>query len=235
MFKALTPFLCGFSFLGIAQTPVPQIDLQVSFAMPFNETAVSDASAVSSLFSIGFGGGFSMPISENWPIRVGMNLRYMWLGSESKDFYFEDSEGDTYNLESKVRGAMTPLHLTLRIDPMDYIDFPVLPYVGAFAGIRFFNTNNKITIDYENGSEPDEDNNREVSVSSSYGFELGMHIKVSKGFLLDFKYEHAYGGWAKYLDLSSIEIDNSGRAQYDRLETRTDVAIYTIGLTVLLE
>jgi hypothetical protein len=51
--------------------------------------------------------------------------------------------------------------------------------------------------------------------------------------MLDFRVEHAYGGWAKYVDLSSVEINDNGRATYDIIESRTDVNMFTLGVVLL--
>ena len=236
MIKKLLFFICYFfAYFANAQTALPQLDLHSSLAIPINETAIEDSSTSSSLVAFGFGGGFTVPVLENSPLRLGISFRYMWLGSKSREFFLTDEEGYTYELESSVKGSMSPLHIIARVDAMNYSDFPVLPYLGGFVGIRFFGTNHKLTIDYQDGSEPIIDNNRKVSVTSSYGFELGLHIRISKEILLDFRYEHAYGGWAKYVDLTSVKIDNNGNATYDRLETRTDVAMFTLGIAIMLK
>jgi hypothetical protein len=52
--------------------------------------------------------------------------------------------------------------------------------------------------------------------------------------MLDFRVERAYGGWAKYVDLSSVQIDDNGNATYDRIESRTDMDMVTFGLVVLI-
>lgn len=230
-------FIFVFFFFGYrakAQEAFPQFDLNLTVAIPINEQAISDSSTSTSIDAIGIGGGFTLPIKSS-PIRLGLSFRYLWIGSRTKDFYFTDNQGFEYLLISTVKGSMSPLHFEARIDPMIYTNFPVMPYVGGFMGIRFFGSNHKITIDYEDGTEPSMENNRKVSVTSSYGFELGLHIRINKWLLLDFRYEHAYGGWAKYVDLSTVEIDNNGDASYERIETRTDAAMFTVGVAMLIK
>lgn len=236
MLKKLSPFLFFlFAYHANAQEAFQQIDLNMALAVPINEEVIADTSSNSDLIAFGFGGGYTAPVFKNSPLRLGASFRYMWLGGDTRYLYFEDGNGDEYELQSKVKGSMSPLHIVARIDPMIYTDFPVLPYIGGFFGIRFFGTNHQITIDYQDGTEPIIENNRQVSVTSSYGFELGLHIRINPYLLIDLRYEHAYGGWAKYLDLSSIEIDDNGNATYERLETRTDVAMFTLGVAFLLK
>ena len=221
-----------FSSSLLAQTGLPQIEPIISLAIPINDFAEADTTERA---FFGLGAEATFPFLDDTPLRWGASFRYYWMGKESRNVDVNNGSGDIYKLTSDVRGRMSPLHLHLRLDPMNYTDFPVLPYVGGFAGIRFFGTNNKITFDYRDGSEPTIDNNRKVTVTSSYGFEAGLHIRVSDYLSLDFRYERAYGGWAKYLDFGSIKIDSQGNATYSLLETRTDVEMFTIGLTVELD
>lgn len=224
-----------FSFIAKSQEALPQLDLNMALAIPINDPVYVDSSSSTTLTAFGFGGGFTIPVFEKSPVRLGASFRYMWIGSESRDFSFIDDQGYEYELTTTVKGSMSPLHLMFRIDPVVYTNFPVLPYAGAFAGIRFFGSNNKLTFDYQDGTEPIVENNREISVTSSYGFELGLHVRLGKDILLDFRYEHAYGGWAEYIDFSTVEIDNNGNASYDLHETRTDVAMFTLGVAIVLK
>jgi len=227
---ALFISLCAFFVKG--QTGLPQIEPIVSLAVPINEFAEADTTERA---FFGLGAEVTFPFLYDTPLRVGASFRYYWMGSTSKTVDVRGTSGNDIELTSKVRGGMTPLHLHLRLDPMNYTDFPVLPYIGGFAGIRFFGTNNRVSIDYLDGSEPEIEHNRKVDVTSSYGFEVGLHIRLSYYLSLDFRYERAYGGWAQYLDFGSIEIDSQGNASYQLLETRTDVEMFTIGLAVELD
>jgi len=231
----LTLLLCLATLICKGQDTLKQVDIHTSLALPFNESGMQDSTLNNELMAFGFGAGIMVPLPKNLPLKVGANFRYMWMGGKTKDFDMVDDNGTTYNLESKVRGSMLPFHAMLRLDPMRYTKFPVVPYIGGFAGFRIFESKRQLIIDYQDGSEPITETKRNVSVTSSYGFEIGLHIKTSEKVLIDFRYEHAYGGRAKYLDLSSVIIDDEGNATYDRLETHTNVSIYTIGIVVNIE
>lgn len=224
--------LC-FSLSAFSQSNAPQFDANMNLAVPIIENEFADSSRAD-LAAFGFGGGFTTPVLKS-PLRCGVSFRYMWLGGDSRTFDEVDDQGYSYELESKVSGSMSPLHLNARFDLIHFTKFPVTPYVGGFVGMRFFGTNNKITVDYEDGSEPTIHNNRQLSVTSSYGYEFGLHVRIVDQLLIDARYEHAYGGWAKYIDLESIEIDDQGEASYSRKNTRTDVSMFTLGITILLE
>jgi|TARA_B110000093_G_C12839823_1_gene354769 hypothetical protein len=242
--KLLYFTFCFCTLIGNAQnsTPpyaVPQMDLHATLALPFSNAIIPDSATSTALVAFGFGGGFTAPFSKSSlladsPLRLGFSFRYLWQGNEKKDFLFIDDQGFEYELESKVKGTMSPLQIMARLDPMNYSRFPVLPYAGGFVGLRFFGTNQKITVDYLDGSEPLVENNREMSITTTYGFELGLHARITPEVMLDFRVERAYGGWAKYVDLSSVQIDDNGNATYDRIESRTDMDMFTLGLVVLI-
>ncbi len=221
-----------FTFSVFAQTGLPQLEPLLSLAIPINEFAEADTTKQA---YFGMGAEVTFPFLHDTPLRLGGSFRYYWMGSRDRQIDSTNPGGYQYELTSTVSGSMVPLHVHMRLDPINYTDFPVLPYFGAFAGIRFFGTNNKTSVDYLDGSDPEIDHNRKVSVTTSYGFEAGLHIRITDYLLLDFRYERAYGGWAKYIDVSSVKIDSQGNATYNRLETRTDVEMFTLGLVVEMD
>lgn len=227
----LTLLLCLFTKISRAQdNAFSQVDIQAALALPFNQNISIDTTSNNDLIAYGIGGGFMVPLSKKLPLYLGANFKYMWTGGKTRNFDKTDSNGNNYNLESKISGSMSPLHAVIRIDPMHYTNFPVMPYISGFAGVRFFGAKQKITINYQNGNQPIEDKSNKINVASSYGFEVGLHIRTSEDVFIDLQYEHAYGGSAEYIDLSSIEIDEFGNASYDQIETRTNVSIYTLGV-----
>jgi opacity protein-like surface antigen len=223
--------LCLVGFATNAQTVHFDATPHFSLAIPFNEFAEVDTASQA---YFGMGADVTFSILDDTPLRLGLGFSYYWTGSKDKDITLTDNTGYEYEINSKVRGSMAPLHLRVRADARNYLQFPVLPYAGGFAGMRFFTTNNRVSIDFLDGSEPEIEHNRKTSVTSSYGFEAGLHIRINTDLLIDVRYERAFGGWAKYLDLSSVEINDQGIATYKQLETRTDVEFFTIGLTVEL-
>jgi hypothetical protein len=231
----VTLFFCLVSKFICAQEAFTQVHLHASLALPFDDNIAADSSLGNDLLACGFGFGVMVPLPKKSPIKVGGGFRYMWMGEKTKDFYLIDNEGIGYYLESKVKGSMSPLHAMLRIDPRSYTNFPIIPYFGGFAGARFFETKHTLTFDYEDRLESIKDHDTKLSVTSSYGFEIGLHVQVAPSVLIDLRYEHAYGGSAKYLDLSTIEINENGEASYARLETRTNVSMFTIGIAVNIE
>lgn len=220
-------FSSFFTQANFAQSTI-QGDLNVSLAVPIIENKLEDGN---NLIAFGIGGGFNAQLG-NSPFYSGLNFRYMWLGGDSRTLDFIDDDGFYYELKSKVSGAMSALHLNIRIDIIQYTEFPVTPYIGGFIGGRFLGAKTKIDIDYEDGSDPiNLERNSDWSTTSSYGFEIGLHIRVEDNLFIDIRYEHAYGGWAEYIDLESIEINDQGDASFSKLNTRTDISLFTLGVT----
>jgi opacity protein-like surface antigen len=213
-----------------AQMAAPQFSLPLSVAIPINEF---DETHTGNDAFFGLGGEFNLPVLNDSPLRVGVSFRYFWMGNKARDVEVSDSLG-TYDVDTRVRGSMMPLHFFARFDPMSMYDYPVMPYAGGFIGPRFFSVTTVVEIDYRDGFEPEEEKDRRVSTTFSYGFQLGLHIRIHESMLLDLRWERAYGSEAEYLDVRSVEIDDEGYAFYQVLETRTDMDIFTVGLVLEL-
>lgn len=121
-----TLLFCLFTKVCTAQDALPQLDIQGAFALPFNENTSPDSTTNNELLAYGFGGGFMIPLSKKLPIKIGANFKYMWTGGKTRNFDKINNNGDYYNLETKVSGSMSPLHVIIRIDPMHYTNFPVI-------------------------------------------------------------------------------------------------------------
>jgi hypothetical protein len=218
-------FFFFFTSTSIAQLSKPQFAIPLTFAVPINE--FQQVSSAGSPFA-GIGAELNFPIKYS-PIRFGFSFRYHHLASKSRDVVITDSFG-SYDVSTRVRGAMMPFHIFGRFDLMNIYDYPVLPYAGGFIGWRFFNVVTVEWIDYRDGNEPERIRDKTGSAAISYGFQLGLHIRLNPKMLLDLRWERAYGGEARYLDVQSIEIDSEGYATYELRETRTDADLITIGL-----
>lgn len=216
--------LCG--LLVSAQYAYPQAGFNLAVAIPIHEFAEADSGKQA---YFGLGGEFTFPILEDSPVRFGLDFRYFWMGNRNKSVDVTDSIGFLYNLTTKVGGSMMPIHAHARFDFMNTSDYPILPYFGGFAGIKVFKISNKLEFDHQDGEEPYIEFDHSINVTGSYGFEVGMHVRVTDYILIDARYERAFGGWAKYLDVSSVRIDDEGNASYSELNTRTDVDIISLG------
>lgn len=217
----------------MAQYARPQFAAMLAVAAPANDFADADPGSQA---YFGLGAEFSFPLFKDSPLRLGADFRYYWMGNRDRNVdVFDTSGAFLYNLTSKVGGGMMPIHLKARIDFMNLYDYPVLPYAGGFYGLRLFTIARTFEFDYQDGIEPEEENFRNTSTTTSYGFELGLHIRIGTHVLIDVRYERAFGGVATYLDVSSIEIDDEGFVSYDQLNTRTDVDMFSVGAVFELD
>lgn len=223
--------LCFWSTMH-AQYARPQATALFGVAIPTHEfaQAVTEEQAY-----FGLGAEVTFPFFKDTPLRFGLDGRYFFMGTGDRNVDIMDTLGAfQYNLNSKVSGGMMPFHLRARLDLMNIYNYPVLPYAGGFFGLRIFNITRNFEFDYEDGSDPYTETERTTSTTASFGFELGVHIRVNYFILIDVRYERTYGGWAKYLDASTIQIDEEGYVYYQELNTRTDADLLTIGASIEL-
>jgi len=206
------------------------VDLGVSLAFPQNNFA----KAAGSQPYFGFGGKLVFAARDNSPISFGLSFNYFWMfrKTEKQTLRSTTFPFSRYEVETTVHGAMMPTHLHFRIMPFIATNSPVQPYIEGLAGFRIFNTRSKIEVDDLTGGEqpqPEIDNN--LNMTSSYGYSIGVNVRVAHAIYVNARFENIYGGWGKYIDPSSIKIDNNGNATINRKESRTDILNYTLGVS----
>ncbi len=215
-------------FFASSQFAVPQLAVPLSVATPIND--FKEGHTGNDAF-FGIGGELNFPIMKDSPLRVGLSFRYYWMGIKSRSVEVTDSLG-SYDVDARVRGSMKPMLVFARFDMMNLYDYPVLPYAGGFIGPNFFSITTITEIDYRDGLEPIEDRDRRGATTVSYGFQAGLHIRVTEAILIDVRWERAYGSETQYLDVNSVQIDDEGYAAYEIRETRTDVDLFTVGVVL---
>lgn len=211
------------------------LDFGMSLAFPQNNFA----NAAGSRPYFGLGGKFIFAIKENSPFAVGLSFNYFWMFRKTEkqtitqrasSFPFSRYE---YEVETTVNGAMMPTHINFRIMPLRATNSPVQPYIEGIAGFRIFNTRSKIEVDDLSGGtqpEPEIDNN--YNVTTSYGYGIGVNVRVTHAVYINARVENLYGGWGKYIDPSSVKINEKGDASINRKESRTDILNYTLGVSL---
>ena len=174
------------------------------------------------------------PVAEEFPVTLGADVSGYFMGSKSESYTTSSPVGfEIYQITS-VSSSMWPVHFVARIDPVKLTNFPIQPYAGVLLGFRVFNSRTKVDITYSYASETDTYKKRKINLTSSYGFELGAHIILSKKTGLDLRYASIWGGWGKYIDFESLTFDDNGDPQYQRHETRTDIRVFSVGLVWLM-
>ena len=177
---------------------------------------------------------FMFPVTEEIPLSLGFDFSGYFMGSKSESFTTTNSVGfETYQI-TNVTSSMWPVHFIARIDPVKLTNFPVQPYGGLLLGFRVFNSRTKVDISYSYASETDSYKKRRINLTSSYGFELGAHIIITKKTGLDLRYAIIWGGWGKYVDFETLTFNEDGDPQYQRHESRTDIRVFSVGLVWLM-
>lgn len=182
---------------------------------------------------LGLGLKMTFPFSENNSLlRYGFDFRYSWYGSSTVNFEFVDDFGYTYDVEFKARTSMIPFMAAMRIDPMYEVDFPVMPYGGFFAGFSVSPTRIILsTYDPPDSNNPYVDKYfGSLNFTAVYGFEVGLHIRIKRDMLLDFRYERNYSTPTKYADLSTLVVDQDLNYSYDKFKSKIIIQNYFLGL-----
>lgn len=214
-----------------SQQNFPTVTPALSYAVPINMFREVDTTHSGYL---GLGILFLKPIGHNLPIRAGFEAHLFAMGRRSNSITVTDGAGD-YEISSTVSSTMMPAHFILRIDPVKLTNFPITPYFGGVAGIKTFYSRTKVEVDYLDGTEPDTDKWRKINFTLSAGFEAGIHIFIQNGIGIDMRFVQAWGTWGKYIDFSTIEFDRSGKATYERHESRTDYRAFTLGVVINID
>lgn len=209
-------------------------DFGLSLAFPQNNFA----KAAGSRPYFGLGGKLVFASRDNSPISFGLSFNYFWMfrktdkqtiTQRASTFPFTKYE---YQVETTVHGAMMPTHLHFRLMPFIATNSPVQPYAEGLAGFRIFNTRSKIEVDdLSGGTQPDPEIDNNINITSSYGYAVGVNVRVAHAIYVNARFENIYGGWGKYIDPSSVKIDNNGDATISRKESRTDILNYTLGVS----
>lgn len=208
-------------------------EVYAQIAIPTHEFA-STYTARNAFFGLGLG-GYWHPI-ENFPLTFVPSIRYYWMGSESRTFEEETVFGDPYEVTFELRSAMIPLNFHARIDLLNYVDFPILPYIGAYCGPRILFSTERETYDYFDGNEPQVEKDilpSHLNFHVNGGLEAGIRIPVSEKTFLDIRFEKSLGSSSRYIDMASVLIDDYGSIDYQIVSSRTNMVAVTVGVCLI--
>jgi hypothetical protein len=212
----------------MAQHAAPQWDVIFPIAFPLGEFKAN--SGENEIF-YGFGTEISLPIIKGSPLRAGGTYRYMVLAGESKSSTKRNANGDyIYDVAAYVGSRMTMINGFLRFDPMNVYDYPVLPYMSFFMGYQHIGIRDTYEVEYEDNREDVIEVNRQGSRALSYGFDLGVNIRITEDILFDLSWQRTFGTYSRYIDASSIEISDEYDVFYNTVESRTDMGILSFSL-----
>lgn len=174
------------------------------------------------------GGGlnlhFAVPVDDDWPLAFGADLGWMNIGNH------EERIDETLTLSNPGLGVSfdVPLnyrivtnsnfvhgHALARLRPP--VDWRVVPYLDALAGIRYLYTRTRIIeIDEEDANYPDTevDEDVETVVNAdthindwvwSYGYGGGLQFRLAEGVAIDLRALWLRGTEAEYYDREDVE------------------------------
>ncbi len=225
---ALFSMVCFWSY---SQQLEPSISLCLSAAQPLG--MFQDVTPNNTLY---LGGSLIImhPVTQEVPVTMGFDVSGYFMGARSESFTTTTPMGLEIYQITEVSSSMWPVHFIARFDPVKLTNFPIQPYGGLLLGFRVFNSRTKVDISYSYAVERDTYKKRRINLTTSYGFELGAHIIITKKTGLDLRYATMWGGWGKYVDFESLTFNEDGDPQYQRHETRTDIKVFSVGLVWLM-
>lgn len=218
--------------IGSAQYTGVEIGLNLGAGMPQGEFAenVENNGWGGSIY-----GGYHLP---NSPIMIGVEIGYLIYGTEARLEPFSSTIPDvTVRVENTNNIFLG--HLFVRVQPNNA---SVKPFVDALFGFKNLYTETKIT-----GEDFDDDTIAKSTNSSdyamSYGIGGGLKVQVYKreatekkkklAVFIDFSGKYLLGRTAEYLKEGSITRTPEGEVFYDFYESKTDLFMLTIGVSVL--
>jgi hypothetical protein len=210
--------------------PLMQAGLGLMMGVPVGDFHENVAFSGGLTGHLGFGLGSS-------PISIGVEVTYLWYGSESRDVPLVgmpglavgvDTANDMYLLHGRVR-AQRP-------------DGRVRPYVDGLVGFNYITTTTSVDAEdtcYYVGStsycsdDGDSITNLDDVVLSAGGgagvmFALGASPHSMR---LDLSLRYIYGGEAEYLTEGDIQWQEDGPVILVPHRTRTDMLMVYVGLT----
>lgn len=178
------------------------------------------------------------PISKNNPVDVGIDIAYFFMSATESSHNYYDSELRLYDVNSEVTGAMIPLHLVVRLYPLKHTQFKVQPYVEGMFGGKLFSIDQTITTYTANSSIIlKSENITDVTSALSYGYGVGLKMRISKNNLLylNAKAAQLFGDETDYLDASSYRLSDNGAYKHLYNRSKTDLLQFSLGLHLMIE
>jgi opacity protein-like surface antigen len=211
-----------------AQRRSPNLNLGLQLAQPLGEFAAQYEG-----FPVGIGGSFSMPILR-LPIEWGIGYAWNSMGSSDRDIVAlinQDSiNGNVYSEGTiAIRSTNSRYLAHARIRPLAG---KIQPYGDVFAGLESYKTTTSITLDNSGYSSELSTNRDHLDMTYCFGWALGLRWRVAPGVYVEGRYENINGGKVKYVNDESISINNDNTIAFDLKESKTNKAVYQVGVAI---
>jgi hypothetical protein len=185
----------------------------------------------------GYGGSGYALVQPNplLPVKFGLELGFANYGMESRREPFSYSIPDV-TVNVKRSNNIFLGHLLVR-GQKEYGN--ISPYIDGLFGLTYLWTDT--TIEGEDELQQIASSQNIDDIALSYGFGGGVMFKVWSGPIpeietgsvyIDLKIRYLNGGNAEYLKEGAIAVGDEGKVTYNVTESRTDMMLYQIGVSV---
>lgn len=203
------------------------IEISLHGATPHGEFKEAYPKKLLEGLSLGFILGLSPTKNK---IHVGAEVGYFYLSKavERYNNLYHYEIGD-YDLKTKIRGRMVPLHFLVRYVPFYNTRSKVQPFVEGMAGLRILSATQVFKITTDAGEVLERDYSSDNSAIYSYGYSGGFMFRTGdKDIIL--KVSKIHGSETLFMDPSTVEPTNDMEFTYEKFRARMDVVSITLGL-----
>jgi hypothetical protein len=184
-------------------------------------------------FPAGLAGNFSAPIGRS-PFEIGFGYAWNNMGSQNKDIsalVYTDSLGsDIYEDGTmRIRSNINRYQAIARFRP--FVG-NIQPYADVFAGIEAYKTKTDITLDNQGYSSADNSVRQHLDMTYAYGWAAGLRLQLAPSIFVEGRFENINGGLVKYVDESSIEVNDDNSITFDTKQSATNKYTYQLGITI---
>ncbi|MFC1552185.1 hypothetical protein ACFL6P_06410 [Candidatus Latescibacterota bacterium] len=238
IFHALrSPFLCTLLITALILLPQDIFSNDIFNAGLSFDIVTPQNDFKDNLDRNGYGGSGYALVQPNplVPVKFGLELGFANYGNESRREPFSHTIPDV-TVNVKRNNNMFLGHLLLR-GQKEFGN--VSPYIDGLFGLTYLWTTT--TIEGDENIEPIASSQNIDDIVLSYGFGGGVMLKVWSGTIpemdtgsvyIDLKVRYLSGGEAEYLKEGAIAMGDNGKVTYDITESRTDMMLYQIGVSV---
>jgi hypothetical protein len=160
-------------------------------------------------------------------------LHYQWAPyASASSTITEQLDNALIDFDYKTYANMQGIYSIVRFyAPFSY--WKIEPYLeGALGGKWMFSGTTKTIVD---GDESSDFSIEKSNLTLSYGASLGTSIVLSKDFYLDLRASYLTGLQSKYLIKNGESIINTSADAFETKRGLTNVLIYNIGITGVIE
>lgn len=165
------------------------------------------------------------------PIEYGIGFSWLSRGTMDTDisvFQGTDFEGDNIYSSGNL-SVNSNIYTGTGIIRLRPLTGTIQPYVELMAGGRSFATATIITVDDSDDELRERQSN---DFAFCYGWGAGLRYKLNESIAVEGKFIKMNGTPVNFVDRESIEIDNEGNIDFERISSRTDMWSLQFGISI---